>query len=137
MDATNRAAIREAVRARVVAALPEAFDATARASPVPANKLPAFAIRSERIAAKTLAMGQPLRRLSDRVTVSWWGEGGDDVNALAETAAEAIADAVTAAPEDLGGLALELTPAGVDQALEPGERRVARADVAFDVDYIG
>lgn len=134
---TDRAAIRTAIAARVLAALPGVFDASARASPVPANRLPAVAFRSERVSAEALVMGDGPMRCADRVTVTWWAEGGDALNAAAEAAAEAIVEAVMAAPRDLGGLALILSPAGADQALEPGERRVARADVEFDVEYLG
>lgn len=132
---TDRAAIREAIRARLAAAFPAAFDASARAAPVAAERLPAFAIAAERIAAESVTMGGGLRRVTDRVTIAWWADGGDELRAAIDAQAEAVADAVLAAPADLGGLAMELSPAGVDVALEDGERRVARADVAFDIDY--
>lgn len=135
--ATDRAAIRAAIAARIAAAFPAALDASARAAPVAAQRLPAFAVRSERIAAQGVTMGGGLRRYSDRVTVSLWAEGGDGLRAELDAAAESIVDAILAAPADLGGLAFDLAPAGVDVALEDGERRIGRADIAVDIDYFG
>lgn len=135
---TDRAAIRDAVRARIAAAFPAVLDVTDAPHPVAAERLPAVAVRSERVSAETLAMGGAAsRRLSDRVTVQWLAAGGTELGAALDAAAGAVQDAVLAAPFDLGDLALDVSPIGVDIAIEDGERRVGRADVAFVIDYLG
>jgi hypothetical protein len=135
---SDRAAIRAAVRARIAAAFPGATDITDAPHPVAAELLPAFSVRSERVSAETLAMGGATgRRLSDRVTVQWLAAGGAELGATLDAAAGDVADAVLGPPADLGDIAMEVSPIGVDIAVEDGERRVGRADVAFVIDYLG
>jgi len=135
ITATTAAAIRAAVAARVAVAFPAAHDATADAAALSPARLPAYAVTAQRVAASTVAMGSALQQVGDRVTVSWWAVGGPELRASLDTAAQAIGDAVTAAPRDLAGLAFDVSPAGADVVLEDGEQRAGRAEVVFDIAY--
>ena len=139
MEATQRA-ILDAARARVTAALPGALDRSELPEGAPLARLPAFAIRAERVATTRRSMGSADFEATDRLSVSAWlgGRAGDPtrLEARISAASSALVQAIMAAPADLGGLAFDLRPGSTDSAIEAGEIRVGRCDLEFDVVYI-
>lgn len=129
-------AIVTAARARLAAAFPTWHDATGTAHPTPAESLPAYAVRVTYTDAERLGMGDTrmLRIGQLEVGIETLTPANDEAGV--HDLAASLAQAILAAPADLGGLVWNIETAGFEADHDKGADRVSRGDLILPLQVI-
>lgn len=134
----TREEIVAAVRARIAGVITApGADRSERVAGIAAPALPAFAARGFLQSSELVSMGSTDRRMIERVEVAIWARQGESPANAADDLAGPVAAAILGDPADLGGLVWDIRLAGRGSEIEAGEVRIARAEIAFDVEHIG